>query len=106
MINPMDFFKVKGMLGEFSANHPKFFPFLQAVSQAGAREGTIVEMAVTTPEGQKLETNLRLTQSDIELIHMIREIAGHGDRKGEEKPAAQKVEDVVTDTDNPSETVK
>ena len=81
MINPMDLFKVKGLLGEFGTNHPKFFPFLQAVAQAGAKEGTIVEMTVTTPEGTKMETNLRLSQSDLELIHLIREMAGQGDKK-------------------------
>lgn len=74
MINPLDFFKVKAGLGKFSANHPKFFPFMKAVAEAGAREGTIVEMKVTTPEGKELETNLRLTDEDIELIRMLREI--------------------------------
>ena len=87
MINPMDLFKVKGLLGEFGTNHPKFFPFLQAVAQAGAKEGTIVEMTVTTPEGTKMETNLRMSQSDLELIHLIREMAGQGDKKGDDKNA-------------------
>ena len=81
MVNPMDLFKVKGLLGEFGTNHPKFFPFLQAVAQAGAKEGTIVEMSVLTPEGQKMETNLRLSESDLELIRLIREMAGQGDKK-------------------------
>ncbi len=87
MINPMDLFKVKGLLGEFGTNHPKFFPFLQAVAQAGAKEGTVVEMTVTTPEGTKMETNLRLSESDLELIRLIREMAGQGDKKGDDKNA-------------------
>ena len=87
MINPMDLFKVKGLLGEFGTIHPKFFPFLQAVAQAGAKEGTIVEMTVTTPEGTKMETNLRLSESDLELIRLIREMAGQGDKKGDDKNA-------------------
>ncbi len=87
MVNPMDLFKVKGLLGEFGTNHPKFFPFLQAVAQAGAKEGTIVEMSVLTPEGQKMETNLRLSESDLELIRLIREMAGQGDKKDNKKDA-------------------
>ena len=54
MINPFDFFKVKAGLGKLGEEHPKLFPFMKAVSAAGAREGTIVEMKVTTPEGQVL----------------------------------------------------
>ena len=84
MINPLDFFKVKAGLGKFAANHPKFFPFMKAVAAAGAKEGTIVEMKVTTPEGKELETNLRLTDEDIELIRMLREIGS-----GLQKQAAE-----------------
>ena len=87
MVNPMALFTVKGLLGEFGANHPKFFPFLQAVAQAGAREGTVVEMTVTTPEGQKMESNLRLSESDIERIRLIREMAGQADKKDNKKDA-------------------
>ena len=76
MINPFDFFKVKAGLGKLGEEHPKLFPFMKAVSAAGAREGTIVEMKVTTPEGQVLESNLKLTANDIELFRMIREIGG------------------------------
>lgn len=76
MINPFDFFKVKAGLGKLGEEHPKLFPFMKAVSAAGAREGTIVEMKVTTPEGQVLESNMKLTANDIELFRMIREIGG------------------------------
>ncbi|MBR1471652.1 MAG: hypothetical protein IJ600_08435 [Lachnospiraceae bacterium] len=85
-MNPMDFLKIRQLLGAFSSNHPKFFPFMRAVAQAGAREGTIVEMTVTTPEGQKLETNLRLSDTDLELIRMMREMAGHGDGAAPQAP--------------------
>ena len=96
MINPMELFKVKGLLGEFGTNHPKFFPFLQAVAQAGAKEGTVVEMTVTTPEGRKMETNLRLSQSDLELIRLIRELAG--DKGGDDKAAEQPADAATTET--------
>ena len=76
MINPLDFFKIKNGLGRVSADHPKLFPFMRAVSAAGAKEGTIVEMKVTTPEGKELETNLRLTANDIEVFRMLRELGG------------------------------
>ena len=76
MINPLDIFKIKAGIGNFANDHPKFYPFLLAVAAAGAKEGTIVEMKVTTPEGKELETNLRLTESDIELVRLLRELGG------------------------------
>ena len=87
-MNPMDFLKIRAGLINFSQNHPKFFPFMRAVAAAGAKEGTVVEMKVTTPEGKELETNLKLSAEDLELIHMIREL-GSGFQKtaGQEPPA-------------------
>ena len=89
MINPFDFFKVKAGLGKLGEEYPKLFPFMKAVSAAGAREGTIVEMKVTTPEGQVLESNMKLTANDIELFRMIREIGGAAmSNQGAPQPAA------------------
>lgn len=58
----------------FSANHPKFLPFLRAVGQNGAKEGCIYEITVTTPEGQTLTTNLKLKEEDIELIRNLKDM--------------------------------
>ena len=75
-MNAMDFLKIRQGLSELSVNHPKLFPFMRAVQAAGLAEGSVVEMKVTTPEGKELETNLRLTASDLELIRMLRELGG------------------------------
>ncbi len=75
-MNAMDFLKIRQGLSELSVNHPKLFPFMRAVQAAGLEEGSIVEMKVTTPEGKELETNLRLTASDLELISLLRELGG------------------------------
>jgi hypothetical protein len=45
---------------------------VRAVSQGALQEDTVLEMAVTTPDGKKLETNMKLTQSDLELIAMLK----------------------------------
>ncbi|MCR4640881.1 MAG: hypothetical protein K5697_02475 [Lachnospiraceae bacterium] len=75
-MNAMDFLRIRQSLSELSVNHPKLFPFMRAVQAAGLAEGSVVEMKVTTPEGKELETNLRLTASDLELIRMLRELGG------------------------------
>lgn len=68
MVKPSDVFKIKGALDKFTANHPKFPAFLQAASQGMLGEGTIVDMTVTSPDGRKIATNVKLTESDIELV--------------------------------------
>ena len=100
MINPLDFFKVKAGLGKLGEEHPKLFPCMKAVSAAGAREGTIVEMKVTTPEGQVLESNMKLTANDIELFRMIREIGGAAMAK-EASQQQTPVEDIPQQEDTP-----
>lgn len=53
----------------FKQNHPKFPSFLEA-AQGEIREGTVLAFTVTTPEGRTIESNLKLTASDIQLIEM------------------------------------
>lgn len=74
MLNPSVLFKIKGAWDTFSANHPKFPLFVKAVGQSGIKEDSIVEIAVTTPEGKRLETNVKLTASDMELIDILKNL--------------------------------
>ncbi len=60
--------KIKSGMDRFRANHPKFPMFLRAVSQDALVEGTIIEINVTTPEGKKYCTNVKLKADDMELF--------------------------------------
>lgn len=68
MMNPAKLFKIKGAWDTFISNHPKFPMFINAVKATGMKEGTLMEITVTTPEGRKLSTNIKVTQSDKELL--------------------------------------
>ena len=57
MINPMKFMQVKSMLATLKQNHPKFPSFLDAVSKRALCKDTIIEIKVTTPDGESLEYN-------------------------------------------------
>lgn len=74
MLNPTVLFKIKGAWDTFSANHPKFPLFIKAVQQSGIKEESIIEIAVVTPEGKRLETNVKLTASDMELIEILKNL--------------------------------
>ena len=48
---------------------------MQAVQQKGIQEGTILAMSITTPGGEKLETNLRVTAEDMELFKELKQLS-------------------------------
>ena len=73
-MNPNALFKIKGAWDTFTANHPKFPLFVKAVNEHGVQEGTIIEIAITTPEGQVINTNVKLTASDMELFESLKQI--------------------------------
>ena len=48
--NPAALFQIMNLWSRFQKNHPKFPKFLSAVVQNGIREGSIIEIKVTTAE--------------------------------------------------------
>lgn len=75
-MNPMKLFQIKSLWDKFTGNHPKFPKFLQAIGTNGVREGSVIEITVTTPEGTNISSNLKITAADMELIQTLKEIAG------------------------------
>lgn len=73
--NPAALFKVKKSWETFCRNHPRFPAFIQAVQGAGIAEGTIIEVSVTTTDGKKMTTNVRLTASDMQAFDDLKGLA-------------------------------
>jgi hypothetical protein len=67
-MNPGKMLKMKNAWDKFTSNHPKFPKFLEAVKQRGLEEGTLIEMNIITKSGETLSSNIKLTESDIELM--------------------------------------
>lgn len=63
--------KMQGALAQFNKNHPKIAPFLKAVQADGIKPGTIIEVTVTTPEGTSRTANLKVQESDLELLESL-----------------------------------
>ncbi len=71
----MDFsaiMKMKGAWDTFTGNHPKLMPFMQAVGREAIGDGTIIEVKVTSPDGREYNTNMKITQSDLDLFMQFR----------------------------------
>ncbi|WP_242842001.1 hypothetical protein [Lachnospira multipara] len=73
--NPMNMMKIKGALTQFSANHPKFVAFLRDTFATGIPADSIIELTVTKPGANPVTTNIKITQSDLELLEQIKELS-------------------------------
>ncbi len=74
-MNPMALLTLKSSFEKFQNNHPKFIQFAQAIMQMGVKEGTIFECKVITPDGKELQTNLKITQDDLEMFEKLKEVS-------------------------------
>ena len=66
-MNPMAILQIKSLLDKFKNNHPKIPMFFSAAAQS-IDENSIIEIKVTTAEGQNLITNMKVTSDDIESM--------------------------------------
>ena len=76
MINPMMLLKFKKEWELFSQRHPKFVRFLDVVKDDYIREGSIIEMTVTDPDGKAVRANLKATPEDMAVFEQIKELLG------------------------------
>ena len=74
MMNPADMMKIMNAKNKFEANHPKFFAFLNAVFSRPIEEGTIIEISVKRPGEETITTNLKVQQSDLELVQELQNL--------------------------------
>ena len=74
MVNPSDVMKIMNARNKFNANHPKFGAFLRTVFAGGIPEGTIIEISLTRPGEETITTNLKVKQSDLELLQELQSL--------------------------------
>lgn len=71
----MDFgsiMQMKSAWDTFTKNHPKFPMFLKAVMNKGIKEGTVIEVTITDPDGNPINTNIKVTESDLMLFETFK----------------------------------
>ena len=68
--------KAKQAWKTFTENHPKFPAFLKAVNDRGITEGAVITIEIKYPEGDTMKSNIKVQQSDIEILDMARSILG------------------------------
>ena len=75
MQNPAAILQMMNLWNRFQNNHPKFPRFLSAVSKSAIREGSIIEIKVTTAEGESFDSNLKINADDMDMIRQLREMS-------------------------------
>ncbi len=73
--NPSAIFQMMNLWSRFQKKHPKFPKFLAAVYQNGIKEGSIIEIRVTTAEGESFDSNLKISAEDMEMIEQIKNLS-------------------------------
>ena len=61
---------------KFSRNHPKVEAFLKSVFSRKIEEDTVIEITVTRPGEAPLTANIKVLQSDLELLEELKELKG------------------------------
>ena len=74
MINPASIMKIMSAKSVFEGKHPKFVAFVKAVFSKGMEEGTVIEITVTKPEQEAVTANIKVQQSDLELLQELKEL--------------------------------
>ena len=67
-MNPLDLFRMNAAMQRFNRNHPKFGPFLRAAKDKALQEGSVIAVSVTAPDGETIETNLRVLPDDLDMM--------------------------------------
>lgn len=75
MQNPAAIFQMMNLWNRFQRNHPKFPKFLSAVVKNAVKEGSIIEIRVTTAEGESYDSNLKINAEDMEMIEQLKELS-------------------------------
>ena len=70
-MNPMNVFKLKGLLERFKNNHPKVPMFFRA-AVGSVQEGSVIEIKVISPENKTIITNFKINSEDIALVNELK----------------------------------
>ena len=75
-MNPLELMKLAERYQIFMSQHPKMGAFYRDVITQAIREGSILDIKVTDPDGKEYFTNMRLTKEDMETIEILKNLKG------------------------------
>ena len=76
-MNPASILKFLSAKKQFEDNHPKFEAFVRTVLSRPLEEVTVLVVTVTRPGEKPMTGNIKLLQSDLELLAELKELSEH-----------------------------
>lgn len=73
-MNPLSLLKIKQALTTFTTNHPKFAQCLKDEFSRGIDVDTIIEIKVQHPGEEPIITNMKVKQSDLDLVNSLKDM--------------------------------
>ena len=73
-MNPLQLMQFKKYWDEFTARHPKFPLYLNAVASHGITEGSVIEIQIKRPDGKEFSTNLKVAKEDMDLFQTLKQV--------------------------------
>ena len=74
MLNPLTMMKLNQSKNKFISAHPKFAAFIKNIFSRQIEADTIIEITVKRPGENPVTSNMKVTESDIELLKSVKEI--------------------------------
>lgn len=75
MLNPSILLQFMNEKNQFEQRHPKFAAFVsKMLSGEIVEEGTVIEITVTRPSGEKIVSNMKVAQEDVDLFRMAKSV--------------------------------
>ncbi|MCI7146156.1 MAG: hypothetical protein MR991_06955 [Clostridiales bacterium] len=73
-MNFNNIFMIKQAKDKFFRNHPKTETFMEDVKREGFCEGMEIAVAVRYPGGKEYKTGIRVQDSDMQLLNMLKDM--------------------------------
>lgn len=73
-MNPAMLMTVMNDIKTFEKNHPRFASFFKDVVRCGVPCDSIIEIKVTKPDGSESVANMKVTQSDLDIVNDLKNL--------------------------------
>lgn len=73
-MNPLKLLQLKTSWDQFKLRHPKFPAFITSVMNGAITEDAIIEISITAADGRTINSNLKVTAEDIQMVEDLKEL--------------------------------
>lgn len=76
-MNVQQIMKINGMRHKFVKNHPMIPKFIKKIQKDGLEVNDIIEITVKKENGEDCTANIKINESDLELLNQLMELGSN-----------------------------